>query len=1229
MIGRILAFVRLELASAWKRPLPLFMFALLSLLSLGLVAGGVQISAGGTDTGAAKLAINGGFNLAFVDCVIFALILPFFTAVACGMPLLGDGDRRIQKLLVATPLSWQEYVWGRFLGAILLVAIVLGCWVVAQMAIVEFWPIDVTQRSRTAFALSNYLRPLVLFGLPLMLFTGGVSMWAGVRSRQPVLVFALPVVMVVGGIFFLWDYNPEWLPRWVDRLMQAIEPTGFRWFSRGYLSEDRGVAFYNSARLVPDALYLWSRAALVALGCIAVSATGRRLARTEHRDRRVGDPGALVAAERAALRTPPVHAAIAARGALPAATVRTPGLLETLRTTLARETRALLASPGVWLFGPLILVQTWAATMLRPGTLDTEVLMTTGAASTVAFGPLGLLLALLTLFYSVESLVREERCGLSGIHRACPVPTAGVLAGKILANAVMALVIVAFTAAAIAITILVQRFRTGVPIPLEMPVMATILGGLLAPTLVVWAAWVTLLHAFTRNRFATYALGVATLVGTGFLTRYGWLNWLTAWNLGGRALVWSELDRLGYMWPAILANRLTMLALAAWLVAVTLRVWPRRLPDLRATFDRLRPGAFLRAAVVPALVALPLVFLAVHTGRGVRAGYDGKPARDAAKAYWRRNSTTWENAPSPALDRVDATVRLFPDQRRLEVSGTYTLRNPHAAAMREIPLTVGPHFHEGSQWTVDGKPVDPKAKDPAPPSIENRSGLFVVVPPEALATGKTVQVGFELAGRFPDGWSKISGGAGEFVLPSGVVLTSFSSSFLPVAGFVDSVGVDDKNQRDAKEYPRDHWTTRVDPLFGPAWSSDVRLAIEGPSGWVLNGCGVEESREELGAGRQRVVWKTDTPVRFFNVVGGPLEAAAGRRTTVYFSPRTPHNVPTMVRALDAARDRYGAWFAEYPWALLRVTEFPGIAGYAQGFPGNISFSENIGYLAKPLDVTDPASGKKEGSLDSAFYIVAHEAGHQWWGNIVTPGKGPGGNIVSEGLAEFSALMLVHHELDPEQGKTLRRRWEQTYVFGRRADNERPINRIDGSRPGDQVVTYQRSGWAFWMLRNLMGEEAMLAGLRDFVATWRNGVETADGLDFPLVEDLLASLRPHAPDAAAFDDWTGRWILSKDLPDLEVRGAKVAQEGSGYRVTGELANIGTGRAEVKVRVEGKKPDGQEAKAPFEDIVVPVSAEAPGAIAITTDFPPARLVVDPDVDLLFAGRKRAETTLSAPE
>ena len=56
--------------------------------------------------------------------------------------------------------------------------------------------------------------------------------------------------------------------------------------------------------------------------------------------------------------------------------------------------------------------------------------------------------------------------------------------------------------------------------------------------------------------------------------------------------------------------------------------------------------------------------------------------------------------------------------------------------------------------------------------------------------------------------------------------------------------------------------------------------------------------------------------------------------------------------------------------------------------------------------------------------------------------------------------------------------------------------------------------------------------------------------------------------------------------------------------------------------------REAKRPGADGAVSVSPDAPGAIEITTDFPPPRIVVDPDVELLFAGRKRTETALARP-
>ena len=1215
MTHRVLAFLKLDVGGMWKRPLPVIMMLLLGLLTIGLLGGGVQVSAGSTDVGGDKLAINGGFNIAFFDVVVSSIVVPFFAAVICGMPLLVDADRRIRPLLLATPLRHGEYACGRFVASMGVLAFVIAGWQLMQVVAFESWPLDPSRTVRTAFSLGNYLTPVLLFVVPLAIFTGGASMWAGVLTRQPVLVFALPVVIFLGGAFFVWDFNPEWLPRWVDRLLQAVDPAGMRWFTREFLSEDRGVVFYNAARLVPDPLFISSRFGIAGLGLLGVWQSGRLLERQERLDRRLAAVDGLLTPSAGSIEP----AAVAARRGLPDMASSPPGLLATLLFTLRRETAALVKSPGVWLFGPLILLETWGVTLLRPGYLDTQQLMTGGSGAASVFVVVSMLLVLLTLFYTVESLVREQRCGLDAIARAAPASTAGMLAGKALANAALAMVIVACAAVAILLAIVVQRVQTGIAIPLDLPAVLLILGVLIAPTIIVWTSFVTLLMAVFGNRFLVYGAALAALIATGLANSSGWLNWLTSWYLGGQAIVWSELDRLDSMWPAIVANRLVMLCLSVCLIAITLAIWPRRSPDIRAIADRFRPAAFWRAVRVPLVASIPLLGLGIWTGQMVRAGYEGKPQRNAAKAYWKRNSATWDGSPAAALDGVDAEVRLFPERRGLEVRGTFVLRNPHSEPMSELPLTVGRHL-KASSWTVDGDPVEPTDGDAPPPAIENRSGLFVVRPRAALKTGDTVRVGFELTGSFPSGWSKLSGGMSEFVLPAGVVLTSFSPSFLPVPGFVDSIGVDDKNARDAKEYPPDHWRQQVDPLFGPAWSSDVRLTIEGPASWVLNGCGVEESSELLADGRKRVVWQTEHPVRFFNIIGGPLEAAPGRQTTIYFDPRTPHNVPTMVRSLDAARTRYGEWFAAYPWTNLRVTEFPGLAGYAQGFPGNISFAESIGFLAAPVD-DDTASD----TFDSAFYIVAHEAAHQWWGNIVTPGKGPGGNVVSEGLAEFSACMLMHHELSPDQAKVLRRRWEWTYVNGREPDNERPINRIDGSRPGDTVVTYQRAGIVFWMLRGLMGEDAMLTGLRDFVDTWRNGVETPEGLDFPLIEDLLESLRRHAPDQGAFDRFTNEWMLERALPSLELRDADVQPDGGGYRVNATLANTGTGTANVTVRVEGKKPADDQPPASA-DVVIVISDNSARPIDLRVSFEPVRLLVDPDVELLHAGRRRTETPLT---
>jgi ABC-type transport system involved in multi-copper enzyme maturation permease subunit len=134
------------------------------------------------------------------------------------------------------------------------------------------------------------------------------------------------------------------------------------------------------------------------------------------------------------------------------------------------------------------------------GPLDTPLLITTGSAAASVFDTLTLLLCFLVLFYTVESLVREERCGLSAIFRAEPVPTASVLAGKVLANAAMALVIIGCASLAIAMVLGKQALDTEIAIPFDVPVLFLILGVLLTPTLIVRCVRPRARRA-DRNRF--------------------------------------------------------------------------------------------------------------------------------------------------------------------------------------------------------------------------------------------------------------------------------------------------------------------------------------------------------------------------------------------------------------------------------------------------------------------------------------------------------------------------------------------------------------------------------------------------------------------------------------------------------------------------------------------------------------------------------------------------------
>jgi aminopeptidase N len=319
----------------------------------------------------------------------------------------------------------------------------------------------------------------------------------------------------------------------------------------------------------------------------------------------------------------------------------------------------------------------------------------------------------------------------------------------------------------------------------------------------------------------------------------------------------------------------------------------------------------------------------------------------------------------------------------------------------------------------------------------------------------------------------------------------------------------------------------------------------------------------------------------------------------------------MSSTLDAARHWYSEWFLPYPWRELKISEFPALVGQAQGFGTNITFSENIGFLTK-----------NDAKTDATFLVTAHEAAHQWWGNILTPANGPNGDFLSEGMAHFSTLLLFDKVKGPRERMEFAKGIESRYGDRRRVDDERPMYDIDGKRDSDQTVMYDRGGWVFWMLYDYMGHDRALAGLRHFIGTW------SEGRDHPALQDFVADMRPFAADPVAYDAFVKQWFEDRAMPEYRLTGARKEKRGGAYEVTVTVQNTGTGRMPVEIAASAgerwekskQSPSYREARG-----TLTLGAGESKTLTIRCAFQPETIVVDPDVRVLQLRRKQAAAML----
>ena len=1204
--ARWAAVARRELSSALRRPSYWFLFGVLVLAAWGFSEGNVRISSGDVTTGGERSHLTSVFSQSMIQSVLIAAMGAWFLAIGAGLVLIRDAELRVGEVLHATRLTAREYVWGSFSGAIAAFLIIWSLYLGASVGFNHVLAAGPEAPQIGPFVPGNYLVPTLLLGLPQIVFFAGVPFFLGAWTRRPIVVFAFPVATLLVILGFLVRWSPSWLDPAINRALMLADPSGFRWLNETFLKLDRGVDFYNTASLSADVGFVVSRIAVAAIGLIAVEAAARHTARRLLQ----GDSDAVVIGF---LRTGRQPARPAAAPILPISPGRTlgelamrtdpPGFVEAATAIGRAEVRELVVRPGMYLFVPLILYQSIGQSLFALGPFDSPLLLTSGAMAARQFNTLSLLVCILLLFYTVESLNKERAQRLAEIFRSTPVGTGAMLLGKTTGNVAVAGMLLAAALIASWAFITVRRLL-GDPVGFDLWPFLAAWGAVMVPTFFFWTAFVTAAFALFRNRYAVYGLGLATLIYTILYPMIvdEPLSWVTNWLAWNSMATWSDMGAFSLHGDALVLNRLLYLSLVPLLLALALKWFGRQEFDATRILHRLRPRALLRSgfrllpfAVPPAVLASVLFF-------GGRAGDQGPDAEEARKDYWRRNVATWTDFRMPSVSHLDLDVELEPSARTASVSGAYTFVNHRDYAYPELPITAGPW--DPIAWTVDGEPHEP----------EDRAGLFVFTPEEPLAPGGALTVGFEYELQFPRGLSTRVGGRGQFILDSGVVLTAFAPTFAPVPGYLPGLGVDADNRYDQREYPDDFYEGETEPALG--WGGNpmtTKIRITVPEEYTANSVGRLTS-EEVREGRRTVVWESDHPVRFFNIVAGRYAVKEGRGTAIYYHPEHDYNVEEMSAALDAAREHYSDWFHPFPWELLKLSEFPAYAGYAQGFPTNITFSEGIGFLTK----SDPRS-------HAAFTVVAHEAAHMWWANILTPGRGPGGNMLSEGMSHY-ATILLHQEVNGDRHRIeFTKRIEDSYGDGRFVNSERPLVKTDGSRRGDGTVTYDKGGWVMWMLQQEMGRENLLAGLRAFIDAYHAGS------DFPVIQDMLAVLRDFAPDPGAFDAFTAQWFFDVVVPEYRLSGVTKERDGRGWVVRGTVENAETARMTVELAATANERWSDAGDAGARTVVSPsyrdartsVELDAGGSaeFEINADFDPEQVLVDPDVLVLQLRREAA--------